>query len=441
MKTRRRSWSLARRLVAALLGIVFLAAAIQIATIYHALLRESAEVFDYQLRQTAQVLIAAAPAGSIAPVAASPDSADNLDLLVREKGADGTVHGNAIGVLPDHLPAGYADIATRMGPVRAYTVMIGHREVSVGQRLDARHDLANEVAWATLWPTAFLAIASLALLFAVLRATLQPITRLREQVLRRASSSLAPLDDPGLPRELGPLLQATNDLVAQLNSAVEQQRRFLADAAHELRTPIAAISLQNTLVAKADSDDERRASLRAQEAGIRRASRLIDQLLDLSRLETIHAPTRKIEFDLVNELRALVDLHAHETAAKRTMLILPGHPIKILGDPALASAVFGNLIANAIRHCPTGSRVAIAETTIAGNRAVRVSDDGPGIPSALRSRMLQPFSRGEDATTPGTGLGLAIVMAACQRAGWRLQFDDAPQGGLAATVVLAATRP
>lgn len=247
-----RSWSMVHRLVLSLLAIVLATACLQIGVTYQSILRESDEVFDYQLKQTAQVLAAALPAGAMPSLGGQGDT-DDLDLIIRERDAGGEIRTNAAGVFAERLSAGFSEIATRLGALRAYTITKNGREVSVGQLLDARRDMAREVAFATLWPIGLLAIASLILLFIVLRAALHPITRLQEQVRRREPTSLAPLEDPGLPRELRPLLQATNGLVAQLNSVLDHQRRFLADAAHELRTPISAIRLQNTLVGKADT--------------------------------------------------------------------------------------------------------------------------------------------------------------------------------------------
>lgn len=247
-----RSWSMVHRLVLSLLAIVLATACLQIGVTYQSILRESDEVFDYQLKQTAQVLAAALPAGAMPSLGGQGDT-DDLDLIIRERDAGGEIRTNAAGVFAEPLPAGFSEIATRLGALRAYTITKNGREVSVGQLLDARRDMAREVAFATLWPIGLLAIASLILLLIVLRAALHPITQLQEQVRRREPTSLAPLEDPGLPRELRPLLQATNGLVAQLNSVLDHQRRFLADAAHELRTPISAIRLQNTLVGKADT--------------------------------------------------------------------------------------------------------------------------------------------------------------------------------------------
>lgn len=430
-----RSWSMVHRLVLSLLAIVLATACLQIGVTYQSILRESDEVFDYQLKQTAQVLAAALPAGAMPSLGGQGDT-DDLDLIIRERDAGGEIRTNAAGVFAERLSAGFSEIATRLGALRAYTITKNGREVSVGQLLDARRDMAREVAFATLWPIGLLAIASLILLFIVLRAALHPITRLQEQVRRREPTSLAPLEDPGLPRELRPLLQATNGLVAQLNSVLDHQRRFLADAAHELRTPISAIRLQNTLVGKADTEEERQRSLATQETGIRRASLLVDQLLNLSRIEAADAPVQAVEFDVAAELRSLIAMHEPQATSKNITFALSTTSTKVIGDPALASAVFGNLIGNAVHHCPAGSHVIVEVVQGNDHPIVNIFDDGPGIPDHQIAAVLQPFHRGDSTGTPGSGLGLAIVQAACHRAGWQLTLGTSPQGGLGAIVKL-----
>ncbi|MBS0213916.1 MAG: hypothetical protein JSR26_12185 [Proteobacteria bacterium] len=434
----RQRGSLIRRLALPLAGIVLAAAALQIGVAYRSMLQETNEVFDYQLKQMAQALALGAAEPARGGFDRESGQADALDLVFRETTADGTSRGNAHGALPRNLPAGYADVSTRLGELRAYTLAIGGREVTVAQRWSARRALARDVAFDTLWPLATLAVASLLLVILMLRAALRPITALERQVRQRDPASLAPLLDPGLPLELRPLLHAANDLIARLSEALAHQRRFLADAAHELRTPISAIRLQNTLVAKADSDEERQHALAAQDAGIRRASVLVDQLLRLSRLEAPDATRPTVRFDLAAEVHAQVSMHASEARAKAIALTQSGESMDMRGDPALVAAAIGNLIANAVRHCPHGSHVAVTVACSEGDPVVVVEDDGPGIPEHALAAMMQPFRRGESASAPGSGLGLAIVQATCARAGWTLYLGAAAGHGLRATVRMRA---
>ena len=425
-----------RRLVWLLMLILLVIATLQIGFVYRALLKEADEVFDAQLKQAAQALVLTAPTQSTALVSPEAGKAEELDLLIRERGSSGELRSTVDGVFPEQVPLGFADLHTSLGEIRVFTARRADRDVSVGQRLAARRELAREIAFSALWPLLFLAVAGLLLLYLIVRSVLAPVTELERQIGRRDPGALTPIVDPGLPLEMSPLLVATNGLLERLSKALEHQRRFLADAAHELRTPIAAIGLQNTLVARADSDQERQLALEAQGAGIRRASALVDQLMRLSRLETADAPLQVAELDLMSEILGLVDLHRSESEAKHISIDLTGTAGSVHADAGLLSAVIGNLMGNAVRHCPPGSKVVIEAAVRDASIVVTVDDNGPGIPEGDLPAMLRPFHRSAASGTPGSGLGLAIAQAACERAGWTLNLSRSPLGGLRASVQL-----
>lgn len=434
---RKPGWSLTRRLVWLLMLILLVIGTLQIGFVYRALLKEADEVFDAQLKQAAQALVLTTPTQTTALVSPEAGKAEELDLLIRERGSSGELRSTVDGVFPEQVPLGFADLQTSLGEIRVFTARRADRDVSVGQRLAARRELAREIAFSALWPLSFLAVAGLLLLYLIVRSVLAPVTELERQIGRRDPSALTPIVDPGLPLELSPLLIATNGLLKRLSKALEHQRRFLADAAHELRTPIAAIGLQNTLVARADSDQERQLALEVQGAGIRRASALVDQLMRLSRLETADAPLQVAELDLIGEIQGLVDLHSSESEAKHICIELTGAAVSVHADAGLFSAVIGNLMGNAVRHCPPGSKVVIESTACDSLLVITIDDNGPGIPEGDLRAMLRPFHRSAASGTPGSGLGLAIVQAACERAGWTLNLSRSPLGGLRASVQLA----
>lgn len=431
---KRAPWSLTRRLVGPLAAILLATALLQIGLVYRAMLQEADEVFDAQLRQTALALVQGPPARVLSPRAAGIDHAEGLDLLIRERGPAGDAQTPESLALPAHLPAGFSELETPQGRVRVFTAVRDRHEVAVGQRLAARREMAREIALSALWPLGVLAAAGLVLLILVARSVLRPVAALEHQVAQRDPDALDPLTDPGLPREMLPLLVASNALIERLAQAVAEQRRFLADAAHELRTPISAIALQNTLVARADTAEERRAALAAQGAGIRRAAALVEQLLRLSRLRAADAPLAIERFDAFEELGAILDLHRPEADARHITCTVTGRTFTLHADPALFAATFGNLVGNAVRHCPAGSTVWIAADVGDAAPTITIDDDGPGIPDAELEAMLRPFHRGVGAGTPGTGLGLAIVQAACVRAGWTLVLARSARGGLRAAV-------
>lgn len=436
-----RQWSLSRRLAMSLATLLVATAFLQGIVSYRSLLQEADEVFDYQLRQIAEGLVMNPDARHATVLMGDVGREDGLGLLIRERGGENSAHMNVQGVFPDRIAPGFTTIASRFGDLRVFTARNGTRDVSVAQRLDGRRDFASEVALYTLWPLALLAVVALALLALLLRSTLRPISRLGEYMTHRGSHFLKPVPDPGLPVELAPLLDATNAMIDRLAVAIDQQKRFLTDAAHELRTPIAAIGLQNTLLMRADNEQERQYALAFQRDGIRRAASLVDQLLSLSRLEAREVPATLIEFDLGTELRKIVTLHAAHADSKGSVLTFHQPPARMLrADPGLLATVVGNLIGNAIQHSPPASRIDVA---VAGNGQhvdVVIDDDGPGIPLHERDAALQPFHRGSNAAQGGSGLGLAIVQAASQRLGWTFVLEPSPAGGLRARVQIPSSQ-
>ena len=434
-----RTWSLKSRLVWPLMVIVLVIAAIQMGLVYHAMLQEADEAFDAQLKQTARALVLTTPTQTAVPMVSDSGQADELELLIRERGPQGELRSTHQDVFPSRPPVGFSEINTRLGRLRIFTARVEEHDVTVGQQMSARRELAREIALSTLWPLLILAAVSLGLVLLLVRSVLRPVKQLERQVDNRDLNALTPLIDPGLPQELSPLLSATNSLVLRLSKMLDHQKRFLADAAHELRTPISAIGLQNALVTRADNEEERHAALETQRAGIRRASVLIDQLLCLSRLGA-EAPLRITSFDVMTELRRSLAMHAHAAEEKQIRMELSGAEIPVAADAELFATVFGNLVGNAVHHCPQGSMVIIHASRNGRGPVVTIDDNGPGIPEHDMGAMLQPFQRNAEVGTSGTGLGLAIVQAACERAGWMLTLDRSELGGLGITVQLWAGR-
>ena len=434
------SWSLSRRLLWPLILIVLVTAVIQILLVYRAMLTEANEVFDAQLKQTAQALVQSSPGGTVIKSSSDVAAAEELDLIIRDRSHSRELRSTPQDIIPNGIASGFQVIETSQGKLRVFTARTDGRTVSVGQRLAARRQLAREIALSALWPLVALAVLGLLLVGLVIRSALRPVAALKHQVEMRAPMSMEAIKDPGLPSELTPLLGASNHLLERLSVALAQQRRFLADAAHELRTPIAAIRLQNTLVSRAQSDQERRIALQAQEAGILRAASLVDQLLRLSRLESMDAPLRPVMVDLLSELNAAAQIIAPEVDEKHMRLEIAGDSIEMAVDADLLKSVLANLVGNAVRHGHERGRVQLSLLPGDCGPLIHVDDDGPGIAPEVLPDLLKPFHRNAAAGTSGTGLGLAIVHAACARAGWVLDFGRSPLGGLRASVCITSSQ-
>lgn len=281
--------------------------------------------------------------------------------------------------------------------------------VYVGERIDSRTAILLAVLRGTLWPmAAALPLLGLATWWAV-RQGVTPLKKLGRSIAQRGPDDLAPVVMPHPPAELSPVLDALNQLFERIQTVWEAERRFTADAAHELRTPIAAIRTQ-AQVALAETDDAlRQHALRATLEGCDRATRLVNQLLVLSRLES-GATLALTKVDLSALAQRVVAELAPTAIAKQLSLEFEGErPCHVTGDEMLLAALVRNLVDNAIRYSPSGASVLIRTTTDGANASLSVGDSGPGLADADRSRLGERFFRVPGTTESGSGLGWSIV--------------------------------
>lgn len=316
-------------------------------------------------------------------------------------------------------------------------------QVFVGEQAASRHDILWAVLRGTLWPLA-MALPLLALLiwWAVRQGT-APLRALGKTLAARDAQALAPVTLPDVPAEMAPMLDALNQLFGRITTMVASERRFTADAAHELRTPIAAIRAQ-AQVALAERDDAERAhALRATLAGCDRATRLVEQLLLLSRLEAGEpAPNGNASAPPAPpiDLGALAQQVAAEMAPRaierRQNLGLEAAPgCLVAGHPTLLAVLLRNLIDNALRYSPDGAEVRLAVGVAGAQVRLQVDDSGPGLAEADLQRLGERFFRVLGSGQEGSGLGWSIVrrIAAAQGATVEVARSTA-LGGLAVGV-------
>jgi len=244
---------------------------------------------------------------------------------------------------------------------------------------------------------------------------------------------MAPLAEGGLPEELRPLANSLNALLARLSDALNAQRRFTADAAHELRTPLAALKLQVELVARAPDDAARAAALAELEEGVDRASHLVEQLLAMARLEPEALAKNFGDCDLIGLAKDVIVPRAALAADRSIDLGLAREStVHARGDAASLSMLLANLLDNALRYTPEGGRIDVAVDDDAGHAVISVADTGPGIPAHDRERVFDRFHRGEntdDGRGPtGSGLGLSIVKRIADAHGATVTLDAGSDG-------------
>jgi two-component system OmpR family sensor kinase len=221
-----------------------------------------------------------------------------------------------------------------------------------------------------------------------------------------------------------------------LQAALQAQRQLVADAAHELRTPLAALLLQTQLVERADAEPARAAALAELRLGLQRATRVVQQLLTLAREEPAAAPAAMAPVALDALIEALLEEYRPIAAAKSIAITLSpaAQPPRVMGEAAALRTLFANLLDNALRYTPAGGAVSVSLRQQGASVAVTIEDSGPGIPAQERERVFDRFYRRAGVEPEGSGLGLAIVKAIADRHGIKVALDSAAAGGLAVRI-------
>lgn len=332
---------------------------------------------------------------------------------------------------------GFSEIKDEEGHWRHFSQWNAHRslQVQVSENHAVRDELIGHIAWRLLVP----ALVGLPLLgFWVWLATrrgLAALDAVAAQIGTRAPQQLQPVTPESAPEEIRPLLQAINDLFRRVGDAMEAERRFTADAAHELRTPLAALQAQLQVAMRARDEAERERSLANLREGLARASHLVDQMLLLARLD----PESGLPNAQVADLAAIAESVCAELGTaildRSLDFDLTAKPgVGVYGQADWLRVLARNLIDNAVRYTPTGGSIRVAVGSTDAAPWLTVDDSGPGIPAAERSRVTDRFHRLHHGDSPGSGLGLSIVSRVAELHGARLSLGDSPLGGLAARV-------
>ena len=339
---------------------------------------------------------------------------------------DSTLHGKPIRIA--------ARYASPSGPDMGDG---GQVLVQVAETLNKRTTMVQEILWTVSLPELFLiSLAGIAVWLGVARS-LKPLERLRDAVSNRSHRDLSPIREDHSPREVQPLLSAINDLMRQLNMVLNVQRHFIADAAHQLRTPLAGLTTQTELALRQTDPQALKHVFGQIRAGITSINHLVHQLLSLARAET--GTDLTMQFELLD----LNELIRHQTAewvpkAVEKEIDLgydgPEQPVRIVGQAMLLGEMLVNILDNAIRYTPKGGKVTVYLVD-SEYPLLAIEDTGPGIPVAERERVFERFYRLTGHGESGSGLGLAIVREIARVHGARAWLEDAgARGGLRVNV-------
>jgi two-component system, OmpR family, sensor histidine kinase TctE len=300
--------------------------------------------------------------------------------------------------------------------------------VLVGETMVKREQLARDHLLQSLFPDFLIAIATLVIVWFGVKRGLQPLARLSDEIKARSAGDLRPIDAAGAPEETRPLVGALNGLLEEVSAASRKQQRFLADAAHQLRTPLAGLQAHTELALAQPMPVACRAQLEQVHRATIRTARLANQLLALARAEPgARSVTSKV--DLKGVAGGEADAWLRQSLARDIDLGFELEPAPVAGDAFLLREALSNLVHNALEYSNRGGRVTVRTGRLNGHAFLEVEDDGPGIAQEERARVLERFYRVPGTPGTGSGLGLAIVREIAASHAAAMFITDGSAGG------------
>ncbi len=418
--------SIRGKLVFFLVSALVIAGVVASVATYYSTRMEFSALFDAQLKHSALELAESGrlDVTSVAVIGQAPEQ--QITLQVYDAAVNRLyVDRHAVPLIIAETP-GFSEFTDDAGRVwRQFAAAVGTRIVQAAQPLAVRNRLAASAALRILQPVliliAFLAIA----IWFVIVQVLQPLNKTARAVSKKSPSSLTPLETKGLPFELKSLVDAINRLMQRLGDSLTAQQRFASDAAHELRTPLAGIKLQAQLLSRAKTDEDRTKYSGRLQQGVSRATRLVEQLLTIARLDPDASQKPMAEAHLANIVKSVAEDLSPIAETKRITLTADAPaPVTAMGLPDALRLMIANLSDNAIRYTPEGGRIEIGLREKAGDAVITVTDNGPGIAPEERQRVFERFYRALGTKVQGTGLGLAIVQRIVAIHGAEIHIED-----------------
>ncbi len=420
-----------------LLGIAIVAATVlQFAATFRIAMQKADTLFDYHMQQMA---LALQDSSFQQPDWYMPgdEQMANFDFVIQIWTDDGVrvYQSRPYRTLPQRGALGYSTVALDNGDWRIYSTHNNTRVIQVAQKMDSRRNRAISLALHSVWPIVPVALLLLAAAWWVVTSALAPLNRIGHDLAHRNADSLAPVSAQGVPKEVSLLVAELNSLLARMARALQSQQRFVADAAHELRSPLTALKLQVQTLARARDEAARAQGVGRLLGGVDRASRLVEQLLSLAREDPLSQAAEPATVCLSACVEMAMGDVASLASSRHIEIERRGlAPAAISGDPESLRIMVRNLLDNAVRYTPEHGRVSIELAADDVNVQLTIEDSGAGISAPDRARVFDRFYRVPGTNPSGSGLGLAIVKAIAERHGAAVWLGAAVLGGLAVTI-------
>jgi two-component system OmpR family sensor kinase len=392
------------------------------ATSFVLVMFEIDKFLDTQLQETA--INFGTGTGDSLDLSQGTEDEDRLIVRVWDQGGTLVRSAGPPADLRRPTQSGFSDIDLGGERWRIYRLRNGQQDVAVAQSGSARREIAARAAMGAAFPLVLVIPLAWLLIGWSVNKTLQGLQSLSQDLGRRSVDARGALALEDAPEEIASLVVAIEGLLARQSSALESQRRFVADAAHELRTPLAALQIQTDNLMAAALHETTRELVDELGSGVRRVSRLADQLLELARIEGASVRVRE-EVELLAVITTTLPTYISLAETKDIELAIDAErSLKVENDPNAIQKLIGVLLENAIRYSPQGSLIEIVLDTVEDYPRINVVDEGPGISTDALPFIYDRFFRAEPSGSDGNGLGLAIARTAAERNGIRLSHQN-----------------
>ena len=424
-------YSIKTRLLAAITIALTLATLCAAAAIYFSVENEINRLLDNSLRQVALAYqnVRSQDILRIRRDFFAQDESMVVQIIDPNTGAKAL--SRSMDPLPIADQIGFSNVKIGGESWRLYTTQNSYGPIiEVAQPTFVRSEIALQSAKSVLLPLFFMLVLIALVCQIIIGQGFRALSRTASAIGRRSPSSLTPLSLKGLPAEIEPLVSSLNNLLEQLSDSLKAQKRFASDAAHELRTPLTALTLQIQLAERAKTEEARQKAFGRLKDGIKRATRLVTQLLTMARLDPDNRSQPLLPLDLTALAHSVCDELAPLAAQKNIELkAASDKPAVAIANEDALRLLMNNLCDNAMRYTPADGHIEIRTYIRASKAFIEVCDDGPGVPETERERIFERFYRAEGTKTiPGTGLGLAIVRRVAELHGGTPSLDAGLNG-------------